>query len=140
MFLVYLYGRKHSETTNAYPIVEPHHFIAYEEGVENKLHELPTSIDRKLRYGEDLDEVEEELSRGLSQMRIDSRRHPRQRTHPLDERHHTFDSQASSTSTNSSYASTGSGASYFDSREDSPTKRPISEYRSGSLSLNTNGT
>ena len=88
MFLVYLYGRRHRDDVNAYPIVEPHHLISYEEGVERNLDQLPEVIEDKLRFGDQLTEIEEELSDGLTQIRIDARQHPRQRTHPLDERQH----------------------------------------------------
>lgn len=85
MFLVYLYGRRHRQDVNAYPIVEPHHFISYEEGIERSLDQLPVQIEDKLTYGDPLEEIEEELSDGLNQIRIDARQPPEARTHPLAE-------------------------------------------------------
>ncbi|CAB9514770.1 IG_like [Seminavis robusta] len=131
MFLVYLYGRRHRGSVNAYPIVEPHHFIAYEEGVERNLDQLPAEIEDKLRYGEQLSEIEEELSDGLTQIRIDARQQPRHRTHPLDERG--MSRRAERAERNPSMTSTtsyGTNTSVYHEDQqtrDSP-KRPRSEY------------
>lgn len=123
MFLVYLYGRRHRENVNAYPIIEPHHFIAYEEGVERNLDQLPAVIEDKLRYGDRLDDLEEELSDGLTQIRIDARQHPKHRTHPLAERH--TSQRGTGAPATPSVTSSTSGTS---SHSDGSTKRPRSEY------------
>ena len=157
MFLVYLYGRRHRESVNAYPIVEAHHFISYEEGKEQGLASLPQDIENKNQHGEELTEIEEEFSEGLIQIRLDSRIHPRSRTHPLDERRKKSSrdsngdrsnrqpgggemgnaSVTSSTSHMSSVGSMGldSVAELMEGSSplESPTKRPRSEY---SLSSN----
>lgn len=119
MFLVYLYGRRHRDDVNAYPIVEPHHLISYEEGVERNLDQLPEVIEDKIRFGDQLTEIEEELSDGLTQIRIDARQHPRLRTHPLDERK--FERSPSETSS-TTYSSLDEA-----DIEESP-RRPRSEY------------
>ena len=125
MFLVYLYGRIHTETVNAYPIVEPHHFIAYEEGIENNFDQIPAIIEQKVNNCEELDELEAEFVEGIRQIRIDARRHPRHRTHPLQQREARL-SLLSSTSSTSYDTSSESGEEK--KQEDSPTKRPRSEY------------
>jgi hypothetical protein len=124
MFLVYLYGRQHNETINAYPIVEPHHFISYEEGIENGLEQIPVAVDHKVNNHEQLDVIEEEFLEGIRQIRIDARRHPRHRSHPLQQREARL-SLLSSTSTTSCDSSRGSNE---EKKQDSPTKRPRSEY------------
>lgn len=132
MFLVYLYGRRHREGVNAYPIVEPKHFVAYQDGVERNLNQLPSEINVKLQYGDNLTAIEEELDNGLSQIKRDILRLPRERTHPLDERRHRDDgsmSMTSSTSYNSSLAGIDTNSN-LDSPEQavSPSKRDRSEY------------
>lgn len=130
MFLVYLYGRRHRESVNAYPIVEPHHFIAYEDGVERNLDQLPQLIEDKLRYGDQMTDIEEELSDGLTQIRIDARQHPRNRTHPLDEnrsaRHDTVSNNPSMTSSTSNV--TNLSYRTIDERLHASPRRPRSEY------------
>ena len=128
MFLVYLYGRRHRERVNAYPIVEPHHFISYEEGIERNLDQLPALIEDKLRYGDELSEIEEELSDGLTQIRIDARQHPRNRTHPLAENR--VSRPQTSTPRRNSMTSSTSNSSYGATEEeymDSP-RRAMSPY------------
>ena len=134
MFLVYLYGRRHREGVNAYPIVEPHHFISYEEGIERNLDQLPPLLEEKLRYGDELQEIEEELRDGLTQIRIDARQHRRNRTHPLAESRTAENRMAhleTITPQNQSMTSTTSTSSHLVTEDekiiDSP-KRPRSEY------------
>ena len=131
MFLVYLYGRRHREGVNAYPIVEPHHFISYEEGIERNLDQLPHLLEEKLRYGDELEEIEEELSDGLTQIRIDSRQHPRNRTHPLVENRVVHEETETITPQNQSMTSTTNSSSHFATEDeqiaDSP-KRPRADY------------
>ena len=132
MFLVYLYGRRHREGVNAYPIVEPHHFISYEEGIERNLDQLPPLLEEKLRYGDELQEIEEELRDGLTQIRIDARQHPRNRTHPLAENRMVHQQETETiTPQNQSMTSTTNSSSQFATEDelvaDSP-KRPRSEY------------
>ena len=130
MFLIYLYGRQHREGVNAYPIIVPHNFIAYQEAVERNLDQLPSEINVKLQYGDELTEIEEELNRGLSQIRIDVHRPPRERTHPLDERRRRRTNEdADSSMSMTSSTSFNSSLVGIDSYEDvSPAKRPRSEY------------
>ena len=146
MFLVYLYGRRHRDGVNAYPIVEPQHFVAYQDGVERNLHELPSEINIKLQYGDVLSPIENELHAGLSQIKRDLLRSPRERTHPLDERRRSHRRQrqgdeggdvssmsmTSSTSFNSSLQGIDTGIDFSSSSPEenavSPTKRPRSEY------------
>ena len=133
MFLVYLYGRRHRDGVNAYPIVEPQHFVAYQDGVERNLHQLPSDINVKLQYGDSLTSIEEELNNGLSQIKRDVHRLPRERTHPLDERRGRHDdgsmSMTSSTSYNSSLAGMDTNSNLDSPEQDvSPTKRDRSEY------------
>jgi len=86
MFLVYLYGRQHRQGVNAYPIVDPKHFVAYQEGVERSLDQLPSEINLKLQYGDELTTIEEELHKGLTQIKEDANKPSDNRYHPLDER------------------------------------------------------
>jgi hypothetical protein len=128
MFLVYLYGRRHRGNVNAYPIVEPHHLISYEEGVEKNLDQLPPVVEDKLRYGDELTEIEEELSDGLTQIRIDARQHPRLRTHPLaGSRLTQLESIPSMTSSTTTYEDSTSLSMDHEEHEDSP-RRPRAEY------------
>jgi hypothetical protein len=125
MFIVYLYGRRHRRNVNAYPIVEPHHLISYEEGVERNLDQLPEVVEDKLRYGDQLTEIEEEFSDGLTQIRIDARQHPRLRTHPLagsqSDQLESIPSMTSSTTYSSSVSAE------HEENEESP-RRPRTEY------------
>jgi hypothetical protein len=125
MYLVYLYGRRHRGNVNAYPIVEPHHLIPYEEGVEQNLDQLPEVVEDKLRYGDQLTEIEEELSDGLTQIRIDARQHPMLRTHPLAGSRLTQPEGIPSMTSSTTYSSS---LSVDDEESEESPRRPRSEY------------
>ena len=88
-FLVYWYG---FEPKEAYSFLPPKQFKMYNEGLAMNLGTLPTKIQKKVDSGKTLTKKENDLVRGLEEMRADLAKAPEERTkgeckelHEIDE-------------------------------------------------------